>query len=83
MMADGGLQPGDAVELPDLLFTAQGVGPVLVGAIWERGYKEPLFLVTNLEFLREARIWYRKRFGIETFFSDQRAEASICAAPPQ
>jgi len=67
------LQPGDCVELTDLLFTAQGLGPVLVGAIWERGQKEPLLLVTNLDFLAEACFWYKKRFGIETFFSDQKS----------
>ncbi len=67
------MQPGDSVELTDLLFTAQGLGPVLVGAIWERGQKEPLLLVTSLDFLEEARVWYKKRFGIETFFSDQKS----------
>lgn len=67
------LQPGDSVELIDLLFTAQKLGPVLLGAVWETGQKEPLLLVTNFDFLAEARFWYRKRFGIETFFSDQKS----------
>ena len=73
LMADGGLQPGDCVEMADVLFTAQGLGPVLVGAVWERGQKEPLLLVSNLDFFEEARVWYKKRFGIETFFSDQKS----------
>jgi len=68
-----GLQPGDCVELTDLLFTAQGFGPVLLGAVWEKGQKEPLLLVTNLDFLADARFWYKRRFGIETFFSDQKS----------
>jgi len=67
------LQPGDCVEMPGLLFTAQRLGPVLAGAVWETTHKEPLLLVTNLDFLEEARLWYRKRFGIETFFSDQKS----------
>ncbi len=71
--SDLGLQPGDCVEITDLLFTAQGLGPVLVGAVWERGQREPLLLVTHLDFLHEARFWYRKRFGIETFFSNQKS----------
>ena len=50
LMADGGLQAGDCVELSDVLFTAQGLGPVLVGAVWERGHKEPLLLVSSLDF---------------------------------
>jgi len=52
------LRPGDSVELTDLLFTAQGLGPVLVGAVWEQGQKEPLlvqeaFQHRNLLFRRE------------------------------
>ena len=73
LMADGLLRPGEAIELTDLLFTAQGLGPLLVGAVWERGQKEPLLLVTNLDFLDDARLWYKKRFSIETFFSDQKS----------
>lgn len=72
-LADLGLQPGDCVEMADVLFTAQGFGPVLVGAVWERGQREPLILVTDLDFLCEARLWYSKRFGIETLFSDQKS----------
>ena len=72
-LSDLHLQPGESVEMTDLLFTAQGLGPVLVGAVWERGQREPLLLVTNLDFLDEACFWYKKRFGIETFFSDQKS----------
>ncbi len=68
------LQPGDCVELCEHLFTEQGFGPVLVGAVWEQGQKEPLLLVSNLDFLGDARFWYKKRFGIETFFSDQKSQ---------
>jgi len=67
------LKPGEGIELTDLLFTAQGFGPVLVGAVWERGRKEPLLLVSSLDFFGEARFWYKKRFGIETFFADQKS----------
>ena len=87
LMAGGGLRPGDCVELTDLLFTresltAQGLGPVLVGAVWERGQREPLLLVTDLDFLAEARDWYRRRFGIETFFSDQKSRGFyLCHSP--
>ncbi len=73
LMADGLLCPGKMIELPDLLFTAQGLGPVLVAAVWERGQKEPLLLVSSLDFLADVQFWYKKRFGIETFFSDQKS----------
>ncbi len=79
-LAEIGLQVGQSLELTDLLFTAQGLGPVLVGAAWEPGQKEPLLLVTNLDFLEQARAWYKKRFSIERPSSrTRRAEASTCA----
>ena len=67
------LQPGEAVEMADVLFTAREFGPVLVAAVWRRGCQEPLYLLSNLDFLDEACAWYRKRFTIETFFSDQKS----------
>lgn len=30
--------------------------------------------MTNLEFLWEACRWYKKRFGVETLFSDQKSQ---------
>ena len=35
-------------------------------------YKDPIYLVTNMDLVDEACYWYRKRFRIETFFSDQK-----------
>jgi hypothetical protein len=40
---------------------------------WGRGYKEPIYLLTNIELAREAMFWYKKRFLIETLFSDQKS----------
>ena len=40
---------------------------------WNRDYKEPIYLFTNLEPIEEALYWYKKRFTIETFFSDQKS----------
>jgi len=67
------LAPGDCLCLPEVRFTRQAYGPVQVIAWWRTGYQEPLFLVTNLELMEEACHWYRKRFRIETFFSDQKS----------
>ena len=67
------LAPGDRIELADVGFTATGYGPVLVSIIWERQWNEPLVLVSNLDFLTEAYTWYKRRFRIETFFSDQKS----------
>jgi hypothetical protein len=80
------LERGQVVSLPDVHMTAQAYGPVLVLAWWARGQAEPLYLVTNLEVAEEACWWYRKRFTIETFFSDQKSrgfhlQRSHLAAP--
>jgi hypothetical protein len=67
------LKPGQVVGLAEVYMTGQEYGPVLVLAWWARGHAEPLYLVTNLELVEEACWWYRKRFKIETFFSDQKS----------
>ena len=67
------LECGDRIELPEVGFTAAEYGPVLVSIVWEAHWKEPLILVSNLDFLEEAYGWYRRRFRIETFFSDQKS----------
>ena len=40
---------------------------------WNRDYKEPIYLFTNLQPIEEALYWYKKRFTIETLFSDQKS----------
>jgi len=40
---------------------------------WGSRYKEPIFLVTNLANVYQACRFYRRRFQIETFFSDQKS----------
>lgn len=67
------LTPDQMIEVSDTFFTGQGLGPLLALAVWETGCKEPLFLVSNLELGEEALFWYKKRFLIETLFSDQKS----------
>jgi hypothetical protein len=54
-------------------FTRQEYGPVTVIAWWATEASKPIYLVSNLELAAEACQWYRKRFHIETFFSDQKS----------
>jgi hypothetical protein len=63
----------ETVELSDVRFTAAGYGPLLAVAAWRDDCKEPIYLVSNLELAEEALGWYQKRYGIETFFSDQKS----------
>jgi hypothetical protein len=65
--------PGQTVSTLADGFTTQGYGPVTVIAWWAYGATNPIYLVTNLELAAEACQWYRKRFHIETFFSDQKS----------
>lgn len=67
------VQPDDLVSVPNVWFTNEGYGPVTVIAWWERGYAEPIFLVINLALPDAACHWYKKRFRIETFFSDEKS----------
>jgi hypothetical protein len=67
------LEPGACIAMPDVGFTQENYGPVLVIAWWRKGDKEPIYLVSNLELAEEACYWYCKRFRIETFFSDQKS----------
>jgi hypothetical protein len=68
-----GWQAGDYLSLPNVAFTQQAYGPVLVIVWWHPDYQDPIYLVSNFELGQEAIYWYRKRFRIETFFSDQKS----------
>jgi hypothetical protein len=65
--------PGEAAWVEEVRFTRERFGPVLAVAVWPEGKKEVVYLVSNLETAGEACFWYRKRFRIETFFSDQKS----------
>lgn len=66
--------PGRApVSLPHIDLTLQAYGPVHAIVWWEKGYKDPLYLISNMESAQDACQWYKKRFRIETFFSDEKS----------
>jgi Transposase DDE domain len=66
-------KPGTLVALSEVLFTQANYGPIMLLCCWAKGYKEPLYLVTNMTTAEEACRMYSKRFRIETFFSDQKS----------
>jgi len=70
---DVNLSPGETFWAEDVRFTKAAFGPVLAVAVWPEGKEETVYLVSNMELPDEACYWYRKRFGIETFFSDQKS----------
>lgn len=67
------VQPDDLVSVTNVWFTQEGYGPVTILAWWERGYQDPIFVVTNISLPDQACYWYKKRFQIETFFSDEKS----------
>lgn len=67
------LRRGQRRAYDQVHFTGQAYGPVQVILWWEKGYQEPIYLVTNIANVDQACAWYRKRFRIETFFSDQKS----------
>jgi len=54
-------------------FTKKKYGPVNVLIQHEKGYREPIYLLSNLDFPERISKLYKKRFKIETFFSDQKS----------
>ncbi len=67
------IKPGRIIELKEVQFTRSCYGPVMVLCCWAKDEAEPLYLVSNLSSSEEAMKYYRKRFRIETFFSDQKS----------
>lgn len=67
------LQPGMCLCMEEVAFTRKRYGPVLAVAWWRKDYQEPIYLVSNMELMEEVCDWYKKRFRIETFFSDQKS----------
>jgi hypothetical protein len=72
-LSEIGLVEGDCIDMPDVQVTRQHYGPVLAIAWWCSGYTDPIYLVTNMDCVEEACRWYKRRFTIETFFSDQKS----------
>lgn len=67
------LKPGMCLAMEAVTFTRQRYGPVLAVAWWRSDYQEPIYLVSNMDLVEEVCMWYKKRFRIETFFSDQKS----------
>jgi len=63
-------EKGGMTEIAEVEFTDQRAIQLKAVAYWGRKYDEPIYLVTNCSTGREAVFWYKKRFRIETLFSD-------------
>ena len=55
-------------------FTKKRFGPVNL-LIWhDRKHKEPIILISNLDYVPDIKQLYKKRFKIEPFFRDQKSK---------
>lgn len=68
-----GITRGELLEIADIELTRNRYGPVTVLIWWDKAYDKPIYLVTNMACIEEACACYRRRFRIETFFSDQKS----------
>jgi len=66
-------EKGRVISLSNNYFTSQMVGPVLAIGWWGKAYEKPIYLITNHTEPEEACRFYRKRFKIETMFSDKKS----------
>ena len=67
------VNPRNLFEAPNALFTQRDYGPVLALTWWKNDCREPIHLVTSMGSAEGGCAYYRRRFGIETFFSDQES----------
>jgi len=66
-------EKGSITSLSNTYFTSQKVGPVMAIAWWGKAYEKPIYLITNHTKPEESCHFYRKRFKIETMFSDKKS----------
>lgn len=66
-------EQGSITSLSDIYFTSQMLGPIMAIAWWGIAYEKPIYLITNHTEPEEACRFYRKRFKIETMFSDKKS----------
>jgi len=59
--------------LSGVRFTHHQVGPVNIAFLWDEAEQEHLYLVTDADTLTQAQSWYRRRYRIETLFSDSKS----------
>jgi len=66
-------EQGTTSSLADAYFTAKEFGPIMAIAWWGKAHKKPIYLITNHSDPEEACRSYKKRFKIETMFSDKKS----------
>jgi hypothetical protein len=73
-LSDLPVEPDKCFVLENVLFTQDAAyGPLLALAYWGLGYEEPIYLLSNLADAELATAYYKRRYRLETLFSDQKS----------
>lgn len=72
-LSDVGVTKGSCITLNQAKFTAKAFSPITAVAWWDKAYDEPIYLISSLDDSRKICQFYKKRFKIETLFSDQKS----------
>lgn len=72
--SDFELKRGERASLSGVGFSGEGyrAGRLLAVGYWDKGFDEPLYLISNLAEADQALAAYSLRYRIETLFSDQK-----------
>ena len=66
-------EQGSVTSVQDAWFTLQKFGPVMAVAWWGKQYDDPIYLISNCASPVLACDYYRRRFRVETLFSDKKS----------
>ena len=70
------LSQGDVHHFSEVCFTQKHkIEQLTITLRWEKGYKDPIFLVSNLPPAMQPHIIYEMRFAIETLFGQFKSRA--------
>jgi len=72
-LSDLPVEPGISLTLENIGFTAQDCGPLLALACWELDCEDPIYLISNLDDAKMALKYYKRRYRLETLFSDKKS----------
>jgi len=72
-IADMPLQKGSVLQYRQVGFTQAASVQVNLVGWWGCTYESPIYLLSNLEHKYQTCRYYRRRYRIETFFSDQKS----------
>ena len=65
---------GNTFFIEALRFTKKRFGPVNLLVWHDKKHKNPIILITNLDYVPDIKQLYKKRFKIEPFFRDQKSK---------